>query len=240
MKVAKKHLFYTDNSAFSTDPARLDTCLLLLLLKAHDTIEVSLLKTGHLVFLGSEQDVPSIAISCDIFTCVSAYRYASADEDEFAGLNMAWAASMRTLQKISELVITLSAASSAAFTVSKPQILFHISGCSFTSRPQDDRLAAIYKDASSSCNRGANDGSVQDMRNLREELKAKMAVTLAELRNMQQLEDAVQQAEVYALVSALVEALTQLACIVLAHQVLDASVMTPFRVLVTGNNDLHT
>ncbi len=34
------------------------------------------------------------------------------------------------------------------------------------------------------------------MRNLREQLKAKMAVTLAELRNMQQLEDAVQQAEV--------------------------------------------
>lgn len=45
------------------------------------------------------------------------YRYATADEDEVAGLDIAWAASMRTLRKISELVITLSAASSAAFTV---------------------------------------------------------------------------------------------------------------------------
>ncbi len=53
------------------------------------------------------------------------------------------------------------------------------------------------------------------MRNLREELKAKMAVTLAELRNMQQLEDAVQQAEVQ-LMSA--EALTHLAYVALVSQ----------------------
>lgn len=39
---------------------------------------------------------------------------------------------------------------------------------------------------------------VQDMRRLREEVKTKIAVTLAELRNMQQLEDALEQAEVRA------------------------------------------
>lgn len=37
---------------------------------------------------------------------------------------------------------------------------------------------------------------LQDMRKLREQIKTKMASTLSELRNMQQLEDALEQAKV--------------------------------------------
>lgn len=37
---------------------------------------------------------------------------------------------------------------------------------------------------------------VQDMRKLREQIKSKMASTLSQLRNMQQLEDKLEQAKV--------------------------------------------
>lgn len=58
-----------------------------------------------------------------------------------------------------------------------------------------------------------DDNLMQDLRKLREQIKTKMATTLSELRNMQQLEDALEQAKVHS------TCLNKMHCWQLAHRI---------------------